>query len=413
MKRWIKLFIIRGVGAFSVLGLTIYVTNNMPLESSGIFMYFITMLMMLGIVISFGSGDYIIRLTSSKFKEEPKKVNETISSILLVMSCSSAFFMLLGLFNEGVVYDWLLGSSYKEYAVFFIVCALLQGIIIVLSSFLIGIGENNISCTIQSIIVPFLFVVSCELFEIKELYLALVCYLTSQAFTVFIAVVTVYGYNVRFRLKWTLSKQQVYAIYLFFSVVVVQQITQWSGQIIVARELSSSDLAYFSIAQRTSMITTFILITMNLVYARHFSKLFYNKSYLELEKLSQFVTKLMTVVSLPFVLLIMAFPESILAIFGEEYSEAKTMLLILVTGQVINILTGPVGYLLNMTGYEKDMRNICLICSIYTILVTLILVDVYGAIGASISTASAVALQSILSLIYVKKRLGFWSLKLW
>jgi len=99
-------------------------------------------------------------------------------------------------------------------------------------------------------------------------------------------------------------------------------------------------------------------------------------------------------------------------VFGEEYVQAAHLLQILIIGQFINVITGSVGYLLNMTGHEKDMRNVVFFSGPLALILGFVLTPLYGATGAAVATAIALASQNLLAVFMVKKRLGFNTLNL-
>ena len=106
------------------------------------------------------------------------------------------------------------------------------------------------------------------------------------------------------------------------------------------------------------------------------------------------------------------FPEFLLGFFGAEYRQASLILQILVIGQFINVITGSVGFLLNMSGHEKDMRNVVFFSGPLSLGLGFFLTPIYGTTGAAIATAIALASQNLIAVYMVKKRLGFNTLNL-
>ena len=98
---------------------------------------------------------------------------------------------------------------------------------------------------------------------------------------------------------------------------------------------------------------------------------------------------------------------NILLIFGRDFTGGAWMLKVLCTGQYINLITGSVGYLLMMSGHNKEFKNITIISGIISIILNLVLVNLYGGIGAAVAIALSVAIQNILALKMVEKKLGF------
>jgi O-antigen/teichoic acid export membrane protein len=93
----------------------------------------------------------------------------------------------------------------------------------------------------------------------------------------------------------------------------------------------------------------------------------------------------------------------ILSIWGEEFEEAYWILIILGFGQLVNLSTGAVGIILTMTGHEKTQRNISLCFLAVFLFLSFTLIPIYGALGASIATATTILGINIIKLIYVKK----------
>jgi O-antigen/teichoic acid export membrane protein len=121
----------------------------------------------------------------------------------------------------------------------------------------------------------------------------------------------------------------------------------------------------------------------------------------------------MLLAAAPVVTLMVCFPHWLMWLFGDEFVAGAPLLRILAIGQFINVATGSVGYLLMMTGHEKDMRNSLLVVAPCSILLSLWLIPLYGATGAAVATALAIAGQNLLAVFWVRRRLGFNTLAIW
>ena len=112
-------------------------------------------------------------------------------------------------------------------------------------------------------------------------------------------------------------------------------------------------------------------------------------------------------------MLMLLFPNQIMGIFGKQFINGSNLLQILSVGQFINVATGAVSYLLMMSGFEKDLRNIVVLSGILSLCVTFSLTKFYGIVGAAYATTCTVLLQNLLAVGMVKKRLGFNMLAFW
>ena len=132
-----------------------------------------------------------------------------------------------------------------------------------------------------------------------------------------------------------------------------------------------------------------------------------------LENLAIKSVKLVALFALPVIGVMLVFPSFLMGLFGSEFAEGAALLQILAVGQFINAMTGSVGFLLMMSGHERDMRNVTLISGTLALLLTWFLTAQFDIVGAAIGTAVAVATQNLLAVYFVKKRLGFNTLAVW
>ncbi|HEX2447255.1 MAG TPA: polysaccharide biosynthesis C-terminal domain-containing protein [Methyloceanibacter sp.] len=91
-----------------------------------------------------------------------------------------------------------------------------------------------------------------------------------------------------------------------------------------------------------------------------------------------------------------------LAIFGPEFTSAKTALLILMACQLARALFGPSTLLLNVIGAQRHNAALAVAALIVLIGANLVLVPPYGVLGAAI----AVAIATLFWLVFVLGRLS-------
>ncbi len=185
-------------------------------------------------------------------------------------------------------------------------------------------------------------------------------------------------------------------------------LVQWSGVLVAGAFVASEDLAFFSAAQRTAMLTSFVLVVVNMVVAPRYAKLWQQKNIKEIQRLAKLSTRGMIALVLPVIAVMMMFPEWIMGLFGEGFEQGAKLLIIMALGQFINVATGSVGYLLTMSGHEKDFRRVTFFAGPLTLILSYFLIMEYGVLGAAIATAIGLSLQNLLALAMVRKRLGFW-----
>jgi O-antigen/teichoic acid export membrane protein len=97
------------------------------------------------------------------------------------------------------------------------------------------------------------------------------------------------------------------------------------------------------------------------------------------------------------------FGKYILNFWGSEFIYAYPILITLSIGQFFNISSGCSGLLLTMTGHEKVHGYISLSSLLVNIILNIVLISKYGALGAATATAITISLENITKLLFVKK----------
>lgn len=94
-------------------------------------------------------------------------------------------------------------------------------------------------------------------------------------------------------------------------------------------------------------------------------------------------------------------------VYGGAYLLAWAPLMILALGQATNAGMGPVGLVLNMTGYEKDAFFGLAVAAVVNVALNLALIPLLGTTGAATATAISTLLWNVLMAWRVRRRLGF------
>jgi O-antigen/teichoic acid export membrane protein len=96
------------------------------------------------------------------------------------------------------------------------------------------------------------------------------------------------------------------------------------------------------------------------------------------------------------------------ALFGEGFGAGDTALVVLLVAQLINVGTGPVGYLLIMTGNQVPYMLLSVLSLALNVSAGVILIPRLGAAGAALAAGAGVVVLFLSSLAVVRLRLGLW-----
>lgn len=167
----------------------------------------------------------------------------------------------------------------------------------------------------------------------------------------------------------------------------------------------AKDVGIYVVASRIALLTSVLLKITNSALSPKIASLYAENNIKSLEEMIKRITKGLFFIGL-FVFLFFIFSGNwILSIWGEEFKEAYWILIILGFGQLVNLSTGAVGIILTMTGHEKTQRNISLCFMMVFLILSFTLIPIYGALGASIATATTILGINITKLIYVNKNI--------
>lgn len=175
---------------------------------------------------------------------------------------------------------------------------------------------------------------------------------------------------------------------------------------------TSTEVGIYGVAARVSLLTGFVLMSINAVVAPRFAALHARGETRKLAEMARKSTLLITLLTLPILAPLLAVPEWVLGLFGPEFRVGGTALMILVAGQLVKVVTGPVGYLLMMSGHEKLMRNAIVVAGTANVVLNVVLVPPFGILGAAGATALSLAGLNVASAILVWKTLGIVTLPL-
>ena len=187
-------------------------------------------------------------------------------------------------------------------------------------------------------------------------------------------------------------------------------VTNWSSTLFLGAWGSKIDVGVFGAALRTSMLTSFILTSVNSVVAPKFSALYAKGDMAGIERVARQSAKMMTFFASPLLILFLTAPEWVMGIFGDGFKGGGLILTILAVGQFINVATGSVGYLLMMTGHECLMRNNTIIVGSVSIVLGLIAIPLWGGVGAALTTSFSLAITNLAAFYLVWRKLKIWTL---
>ena len=180
-------------------------------------------------------------------------------------------------------------------------------------------------------------------------------------------------------------------------------IMSWADSIIIGIFRSEFDVGVYNVAIKLAMVSSIVLTAVNSIVAPKLSSSFNNNKTLEFKKIVKDSTKIIFFSAFPIILFLFLFPEFLLSIFGEDFIIGKNALLILLVGQSVSVLSGSVGFILQMTGKEKIFQNVLFLALLVNIGLNILLIPTYGILGAAIASTISIVFWNLTSVMYIYK----------
>lgn len=173
---------------------------------------------------------------------------------------------------------------------------------------------------------------------------------------------------------------------------------------------STEEVGLYRVATQAAMLVAFGLQAANAVIAPQFARLHAQGDTIRLQRLVTLSARAILLLALP-VAMAFVFAGGLIAswVFGAEFKAAHWPLAILAIGQLTNAFFGSVGFLLNMTGHEKDTARTLWQTGLLNVLLNAALIPAFGMTGAALASALSLFVWNLVLYQIVKTRLGIYS----
>lgn len=189
--------------------------------------------------------------------------------------------------------------------------------------------------------------------------------------------------------------------------IISRAILPWAPLFLLGIWGTAQDSGIFGAATRISLLATFFLASVNTVVAPRFAALHANGDIEGLAKLARQFVILVTLMTSPVFIILIFGSTWVMSMFGPDFVVGGPVLLVLACGQFFNALTGPVSLILTMSGHEAEARNCGYVSLAVMVVLSPILIPLYGPIGAAIVASASLFAINVMPVWYVWRRLGF------
>jgi O-antigen/teichoic acid export membrane protein len=181
-----------------------------------------------------------------------------------------------------------------------------------------------------------------------------------------------------------------------------------TGVVLTGLLLDERSAGTYAVVERFADAALLGLTSVNLLAAPRFAALHAEQRRLELQRYARLAAwgacGFMVATVAPLVL----FGEQLLRLYGDEFVAGYPVLLVLLGGVAVSATCGSVGFLLIMTGYQRDTVVVAFSGVCLNLILCLLLIHRYGIIGTSIANAVSMGASSVAMVLLVRQRLGMW-----
>lgn len=183
----------------------------------------------------------------------------------------------------------------------------------------------------------------------------------------------------------------------------------WIDTFLLGLIKGEKEVGLYNVIFKLASIATFVLSLTNAIIAPRMKDL-YRENFPYFKKLIKITNRFNVVITFFALLTALLFLTQILTFFG--VSEESQQLLeipafILLIAYSINSACGNVGYILQMTGKVKQFNKIVSVAAVINLTLNVILIPMYGILGATIATGFSMIVWNISSAVYIKKSMNF------
>lgn len=185
-------------------------------------------------------------------------------------------------------------------------------------------------------------------------------------------------------------------------------LTHSSGALVLGYLFTTEHVALFRVVMPIAVANQLVLQSFNLMYVPIASRLFARGDNEGINDLYWLTSLWIAVLTFPiFALTFAAATPLTVLLYGARYEAAGTVLAILVVGQYVQAALGFNGSTIKVFGRVKMLVLINLGAAVFNVLLTVMLIPLFGVIGAAITMSATMIVHNVLKQFGLRAAAGF------
>ena len=187
---------------------------------------------------------------------------------------------------------------------------------------------------------------------------------------------------------------------------VVQELMNHIDVILLGLLANASQAGVFAVSWRLASLVPFVFVGLSVMAAPLIASANDRKSRDEMFRIAALVARVGFGFAVIASLILFVAGKWLLHLFGNEFVLGVPVLSVLLIGGLVNAFTGVAGYLMILTGHERQSLTIFVGALLLSIVLNLLLIPKYGALGAAMASSVATAAWNLAMLVYVRRVMG-------
>jgi O-antigen/teichoic acid export membrane protein len=180
-----------------------------------------------------------------------------------------------------------------------------------------------------------------------------------------------------------------------------------SDKVLLGVYLNVRSVGVYAMAMALVAFIPIGLQSVNQIFSPMIASLHARSEHEMLARMYQTLTKWVLALSIPLAVTVIFFARPLMAIFGKAFEVGWPVLVVGTLAQLVNCAVGSVGYLLLMSGNQKQLVRVQAGSGLVMLTLSLLLVPTLGILGAALAAAATTVMSNLWNLRQVKNIFHF------
>jgi O-antigen/teichoic acid export membrane protein len=203
-----------------------------------------------------------------------------------------------------------------------------------------------------------------------------------------------------------LEKEVVSFSAFAFGVSLLEFLMAQSDKVLIGIYLDARNVGIYAVAMALVSFVSIILQSINQIFSPTISDLHTRGQHAMLARIFQTLTKWSLGLTLPLAAVMIIFAPVLMRIFGHDFEVGWSVLVVGTVGQMVNCGVGSVGYLLLMSGHQRDLVRIQTVMTVVMVAFGILFIPRWGILGAATAAAITNLVSNMWCLSEVHRKLA-------